>query len=71
MGRNIELSRRQRELFSKGMMDAANIVAGGLVFGELASQEPSRAIIFLLGVTISITFYLAAYGLSKVTASGR
>jgi hypothetical protein len=33
------MSQKQRDLFSKGMVDLANIIAGALVFGQLVSGQ--------------------------------
>jgi hypothetical protein len=34
-----QMSQKQRDLFSKGMVDLANIIAGALVFGQLVSGQ--------------------------------
>ncbi len=58
------MNREQRELFAKGLIDLANVVAGALVFGQLVSGEFSVAI-FGVGILVSVTFYIGALGLAK------
>ncbi len=60
----MNLNQAQRELFARGMVDLANIVAGALVFGQLVSGTFS-IVIFGVGILVTITFYLGALGVAK------
>lgn len=58
------MNQAQRELFAKGLVDLANVVAGALVFGQLVAGKFSIAI-FGVGILITITFYLGALGAAR------
>lgn len=59
------MNEKQRELFAKGLVDLANVVAGALVFGQLVSGNFSL-VIFGVGILVTITFYFGALGVAKV-----
>lgn len=63
-GEKNDMNQEQRNLFAKGLVDLANVVAGALVFGQLVSGEFSLAI-FAVGILVTITFYLGALGVAK------
>lgn len=59
------MTHAQRRLFAKGLIDLANIIAGALVFGQLVSNQPLDLTTLALGILFTLTFYLAALGVSK------
>ncbi len=59
------MSPHQRELFSKGMVDLANIIAGAMVFGQLVSGQVVDTGKMLLGVMLAAVFYVGAFSFSN------
>jgi hypothetical protein len=59
------MSEKQRELFAKGMVDLANIVAGALVFGQLVSGHTVNMSKMVLGITFAGVFYIGAFTFSS------
>jgi hypothetical protein len=53
------------KLLAKGLVDLGNIVAGALVFGQFVAQQPFSLIEFIIGVFVTIAFYLGGVGFSK------
>jgi hypothetical protein len=58
----------QRDMFAKGSVDLANIVAGALVFGQFISDRPLYIWTFILGIIMACIFYLVAYRFSRKVA---
>jgi hypothetical protein len=52
------MSEKQRDLFAKGMVDLANIVAGALVFGQLVSGHAVHMSKMVLGIAFAGVFYM-------------
>ena len=61
----IRLSKNQRDLFAKGSVDLANVVAGAMVFGQFISGNFAGTGVIVLGIAIAGIFYLVAYRFSK------
>lgn len=59
------MNQEQRRLFAKGLVDLANIVAGALVFGQLISSQRFNQNAFIVGILITMIFYLGGYLFSK------
>jgi len=59
------VSQSQRKLFAKGLVDLANIVAGAMVFGQFAFEQPINLRVIVLGILFTTTFYLGGLGVSK------
>jgi hypothetical protein len=60
------MSDEQRDMFAKGAVELANIVAGALVFGQFVSEKPVQIWTFIYGIIVAFTFYLVAYRFSRV-----
>jgi len=58
------MSEKQRDLFAKGMVDMANIVAGALVFGQLVSGHTVNMSKMVLGIAFAGVFYIGAFSFS-------
>jgi hypothetical protein len=63
------MSNDQRQLFAKGSVDLANIVAGALVFGQFVTAQPLRISVFILGLLIAGALYGVAYRFSRIRPS--
>jgi hypothetical protein len=63
--RNTQMSQKQRDLFSKGMVDLANIIAGALVFGQLVSGQVVDMGKMVLGIMLAGVFYVGAFSFSN------
>lgn len=59
------MSKSSRKLFAKGLIDLANLVAAALIFGQFVSDRKIDLNTILLGVTITIIFYLWALEVLK------
>ena len=59
------MSEKQRDLFSKGMVDLANIVAGALGFGQFMSGQAVNYDRVMVGALMWFIFYVGAFGFSK------
>ena len=59
------MSAKQREMFARGAVELANIVAGALVFGQFLAETPVNISIFSTGILVSFVFYLVAYKFSQ------
>jgi hypothetical protein len=60
-----QMSQKQRDLFSKGMVDLANIIAGALVFGQLVSGHVVDMGKMVLGIMLAGVFYVGAFSFSN------
>jgi hypothetical protein len=58
------MQQSQRELFSKGFIDVANLCMAALVFGQLASGKAVNRGLLVLGVVFWIIFYIGAFSMS-------
>jgi hypothetical protein len=63
------MSNEQRQLFAKGSVDRANIVAGALVFGQFVTGQCLRIFVFILGLLIAGVLYEVAYRFSRIEQS--
>ena len=59
------MSELQRKFFAKGFIDLANIGAGAMVFGQFISENLLDGRVLILGILVTIVFYIVAYELSK------
>jgi hypothetical protein len=59
------MSQKQKDLFAKGMVDLASIVAGALVFGQLVSGQVIDTSKMVLGITLAGVFYVGAFSFSN------
>jgi len=55
------MNEKQRELFAKGMVDLANLVATALVFGQFISGLPINLHSMSLGFVSACALYLGGY----------
>jgi hypothetical protein len=55
------MSEKQRDLFSKGMVDLANIVAGALGFGQFMSGQAVNYDRVMVGALMWFIFYVGAF----------
>ena len=54
----------QREMFSKGLIDVANLCLAALVFGQLASDHAVDIGLVVLGIVFWIILYVGAFSMS-------
>jgi hypothetical protein len=54
----------QREMFSKGLIDVANLWLAALVVGQLASGQVVDQGLMVLGVLFWIIIYIGAFSMS-------
>jgi hypothetical protein len=54
----------QREMFSKGLIDVANLCIAALVFGQLTSDKTVDIGRLVLGVIFWLIFYIGAFSMS-------
>jgi hypothetical protein len=54
----------QREMFSKGLIDLANLGMAALVFGQLVSGRTVDIGLVVLGIAFEVVFYIGAFSLS-------
>lgn len=59
------MNEKQRELFAKGLVDLANVVAGALVFGQFVSGLPINFSIVVVGIISALVFYCGGYWFSR------
>ena len=59
------MNQEQRNLFAKGLVDLANLVAAALVFGQFVSGQPINFHIVLFGLIIAFALYLGGYWFSR------
>lgn len=53
----LDLGRRQRTLVADKVFDAANIAAGGMIFGQFLSERPFSPLLALIGLSIWSVFF--------------
>ncbi len=58
------MQQNQREMFSKGLIDVANLGLAALVFGQLVSRESVDRGLIVLGVAFWVIFYIGAFSMS-------
>jgi hypothetical protein len=54
----------QREMFSKGLIDVADLCLAALVFGQLASGKVVDIGLMVLGILFWIIIYIGAFSMS-------
>jgi ABC-type proline/glycine betaine transport system permease subunit len=59
------MSEKQRDLFSKSMVDLADIVVGALGFGQFISGQAVNYDLVVLGALMWFIFYVEAFSFSK------
>jgi hypothetical protein len=59
------MSEKQRDLFSKSMVDLADIVAGALGFGQFISGQAVNYDRVVVGALMWFIFYVEAFSFSK------
>ena len=59
------LNLNQRDLLSKGLLDAGKLSLATLVFGQFVKREPVNVFIFLIGATATIASYYIAVKILK------
>lgn len=59
------MNEKQRELFAKGMVDLANLVAAALIFGQFVSDSPFNLRSMSLGLISACALYLGGYWFSR------
>jgi hypothetical protein len=58
------MQKTQREMFSKGLIDVANLWLAALVVGQLVSGEVVDIGLMVLGVLFWIIIYIGAFSMS-------
>jgi hypothetical protein len=58
------MQQAQRELFSKGLIDVANLGLAALVFGQLVSGQTVDKGLMVLGIAFWVVFYIGAFSMS-------
>jgi hypothetical protein len=58
------MQQNQRDMFSKGLIDVANLSLAALVFGQLVSGEVVDIGLMVLGVLFWIIIYIGAFSIS-------
>ena len=59
------MQQAQREMFSKGLIDVANVGLAALVFGQLVSGQTVDIGLMVLGVAFWMVFYVGAFSMSS------
>jgi hypothetical protein len=59
------MSRRQRTIFAKSLLELGNLAAAALTFGQFISGRPPDLLALLLGLSITATLYLGAYNFTR------
>ena len=54
----------QREMFSKGLIDLANLGIAALVFGQFVSGHGFDIGVSMLGIAFGLVFYIGAFSMS-------
>jgi hypothetical protein len=58
------MQKTQREMFSKGLIDVANLWLAALVVGQLASGKVVDKGLMVLGVLFWVIIYIGAFSMS-------
>jgi hypothetical protein len=58
------MPQNQRDMFSKGLIDVANLCMAALVFGQLTSDKTVDIGRLVLGVVFWLIFYIGAFSMS-------
>jgi hypothetical protein len=58
------MEQNQREMFSKGLIEIANLGLAALVFVQLVSRESVNIGLIVLGVAFWVIFYIGAFSMS-------
>jgi hypothetical protein len=58
------MQQNQREMFSKGLIDVANLCLAALVFGQLTSGEMVDIGLLILGILFWVIIYIGAFSMS-------
>jgi hypothetical protein len=58
------MQQNQREMFSKGLIDVANLCLAALVFGQLTSGEVVDIGLLILGIIFWVIIYIGAFSMS-------
>jgi hypothetical protein len=58
------MQQHQRDIFSKGLIDVANLCLAALVFGQLVSGQVVDIGLMVLGVLFWIIVYMGAFSMS-------
>jgi hypothetical protein len=58
------MQQAQREMFSKGLIDVANLSLAALVFGQLTAGKVVDIGLMVLGVVFWIIIYIGAFSMS-------
>jgi hypothetical protein len=58
------MPQNQRDMFSKGFIDVANLCMAALVFGQLTSDKTVDRGRLVLGVVFWLIFYIGAFSMS-------
>ena len=59
----IELDAKQRTLIADKLFDAANVAAGGMVFGQVLAERPFSTALAIVGLGIWIILVTVSVGL--------
>jgi len=59
------MSNQVRRMFASGLIELANLQAVALVFGQFISERIDVAMM-VLGASVAVVFYMAAYLLANV-----
>ena len=58
------MQQNQREMFSKGLIDVANLCLAALVFGQLTSGEVVDIGLLILGILFWVIIYIGSFSMS-------
>jgi hypothetical protein len=58
------MQQHQRDMFSKGLIDVANLCLAALVFGQLTSGEVVDVGLLVLGIVFWVIIYMGAFSMS-------
>ncbi len=58
------MQQNQREMFSKGLIDVANLCLAAMVFGQLVAERAVDRGLMVLGIAFWMVFYIGAFSMS-------
>ena len=61
----LDWNSRQRALVADKLFDAANVAAGGMLFGQFLAERPFSIALAVIGVIVWVTFFVISVALEK------